>query len=94
MEAQKTEIIEKWQTLFENWPEVIQRQGAIVVKNGESIPFCNFMVSCGLLLVERDGPDATGCRKIIVSYDEISLIKLSTAAEMSRFQSMGFQPPI
>ena len=45
METQTTDIIETWQTLFENWPEVIERRGAIIAKNGESIPFMNFLVS-------------------------------------------------
>jgi len=83
---------EHWQSLFENWPDVIQRRGAIVSKEGESIPFVDFLISFGLLLVERDGPDASGTRKIIVAYDSISMVKLSATGELSVFQSMGFQP--
>lgn len=88
------ETVEFWRSLFENWPDVIQRRGAVVTKHGESIPFVNFMISGGLLLIERDGPDATGTRKIIVAYEAISMIKLTSAAEMSLFQSMGFQPTL
>lgn len=85
---------EHWQSLFENWPDAIERKGAIVSTNGELIPFSGFLISFGLLLLERDGPDANGTRKIIISYDAISMIKLKAAEEMSRFQSMGFQPPM
>ncbi|MFT7629868.1 MAG: hypothetical protein ACI87E_000872 [Mariniblastus sp.] len=85
---------EHWQSLFENWPDAIERKGAIVTPNGELIPFVGFLISFGLLLLERDGPDANGTRKIIISYDAISMIKLKAVGEMSRFQSMGFQPPM
>ena len=86
------ETTEHWQSLFENWPDVIQRKGSVVTKQGESIPFLSFLISFGLLLIERDGPDASGTRKIIIAYDSIAMIKLTTAGEMSLFQSMGFQP--
>ena len=90
MEA--VETIEFWQSLFENWPDAIPRKATIVTKQGESIPFTNFLLSGGLILVERDGPDAAGMRKIIVGYDAISMIKLASVGELARFQCMGFQP--
>ncbi len=85
---------EHWQSLFENWPDAIERRGAIVSHNGEAVPFVGFLISVGLLLVERDGPDAAGTRKIIISYDSISMVKLKSVGELSRFQAMGFQPPM
>lgn len=85
------ESVEYWQALFESWPDAIQRKGSVVTKQGESVPFVNFLISGGLLLIERDGPDASGARKFIVSYESIAIIKLATAAEMSQFQVMGFQ---
>lgn len=86
------ETTEHWQSLFENWPEVIQRKGSVVTHQGESIPFVSFLVSFGLLLIERDGPDANGTRKVIVAFNSIAMVKLSAVGEMSLFQSMGFQP--
>ena len=88
------ETTEFWRSLFENWPEVIQRKGSIVTNHGEAIPFANFLLSGGLLLIERDGPDAAGTRKVILSYDAIAMIKLASAGELSQFQAMGFQPPL
>jgi hypothetical protein len=85
---------EHWQSLFENWPDAIERRGSIVTNHGEAIPFAGFLISFGLLLIERDGPDANGTRKIIISYEAISMVKLKSASEMSRFQAMGFQPPL
>lgn len=85
---------ESWRSLFENWPDAIERQGTIISKQGASIPFINFLISGGLLLLDRGRPDAEGARKVIVAYDSIALIKLSTTSELSIFQSMGFQPPL
>ncbi len=84
---------EFWKSLFENWPDAIERQGIVLSKNGETTPFINFMISGGLLLLERSGPDAGGARKVVISYEAIELVKLSTATELSKFQSMGFRPP-
>ena len=84
----------QWQDLFENWPDIIQRRGSVVTKQGESIPFQNFLIASGLLLIDRDGPDVTGNRRVIVSYDSIDLVKLASSGELSVFQSMGFQPSI
>lgn len=84
--------VEVWQNLFENWPDAIKRNGSIVTVQGDAVPFVNFMVSDGLLLVERDGPDVSGARRVIVGYDSIAMVKLTSAAEMSLFESMGFQP--
>lgn len=85
---------EHWQSIFENWPDVIPRRGIIVSKYGETIPFANFLISEGLLLVERDGPDASGTRRAILGYDSISMVKLASNAELSQFMSMGFQTTI
>lgn len=85
------ETTERWQTLFENWPDAIQRRGIIISSTGESVPFINFMVSDGFLLVERDGPDAAGSRRVIFSYDSVSIVKLVGGGELSQFQAMGFQ---
>ena len=91
---QDMDTVECWLSLFESWPDAIKRRGAVVTKQGETIPFINFLISGGLLLVERDGPDVSGARKCIVAYDAIAMVKLTAAGEMSQFQSMGFQPTL
>ena len=88
------ETAESWRALFENWPENIAREGLLVTTFNETIPFVKFMISGGLLLIERDRPDSSDARKVIVPYDAISAIKLTTTAELSQFQAMGFQPPM
>ena len=88
------ENTETWRSLFENWPEIIPRQGLIVTSFQETIPFVDFLVSGGILLVERDKPDTYGARKVFVSYEAISALKLQTPMELARFQVMGFQSPL
>ncbi len=87
------ETAESWRSLFENWPESIPRQGLLVTNFGEQIPFVNFLISGGIVLVERDKPDSQGARKVLVAYDAISAVKITNPMELARFQVMGFQAP-
>ncbi|MGZ0168029.1 MAG: hypothetical protein ACKVHE_00575 [Planctomycetales bacterium] len=83
-----------WKAMFESWPDAIERKGMVVMASGEAIPFQAFMISGGLLLLERDKPDQFGNRKVILSYDQICAVRLPTTMELARFQVMGFQAPI
>ncbi len=85
---------EQWRSLFENWPESIPREGLLVTTFNEHVPFSSFMVSGGVLLVERDKPDTYGARKVMLAYSAIQAVKLTTTMEMGRFQVMGFQAPL
>ncbi|MDX1966636.1 MAG: hypothetical protein SFV23_05645 [Planctomycetaceae bacterium] len=84
---------EAWRTLFENWPESIPRSGLLVTSFCETIQFKDFLISGSILLVERDIPDSQGARKVMVSYDAILAVKITSPLELARFQVMGFQPP-
>lgn len=84
---------ESWRTLFESWPAAIPREGLLVTTFQETIPFVGFLVSGGILLVERDKPDSFGARKVMVAYEAISAVKITSPAELARFQVMGFQAP-
>lgn len=87
------ETSEAWRALFENWPEAIPRQGLLVTSYQETIPFAGFMISGAILLLDRDKPDSLGARKVLLSYDQISAVKLTTTLDIGAFQVMGFQPP-
>lgn len=82
-----------WRTLFENWPQTIPRQGIVVTTFQETIPFVNYMISGSILLLERDKPDTSGARKVMLAYEAISAVKISAPLELARFQVMGFQAP-
>lgn len=87
------ETAEAWRSLFEKWPESIPREGLLVTTFQETIAFNGFLVSGGILLVERDRPDSQGARKVMIAYEAISAVKLPTPMELNRFQVMGFKPP-
>lgn len=87
------ESAEFWRSLFENWPSRIEKRGMIISKQGESVGFDNFLVSPGILLAERNAPDASGARKAFISYDMIAIVKLPTTMELREFQQMGFRQP-
>lgn len=82
-----------WRSLFENWPEGIPRQGLAVTAFQETIPFTDFLISEGIVLLERDKPDSHGARKVMVAYDAIAAVKITAVMELARFQVMGFQAP-
>ena len=81
-----------WRTLFENWPGSVPRAGQVIAF-GESIPFKDFLIGEGVLLLDRERPDSSGARKVIVSFDAISGLKTSDTLELSRYQAFGFAPP-
>ena len=83
---------ESWRSILENWPAAIPKQGIVVTNYQESIPFQNFLLSTGVVLLERDKPDSLGARKVMLSYQAISAIKLTDPMELARYQVMGFQP--
>ena len=85
---------EGWRSIFENWPEAIPKQGIVVTTYQESIPFKNFLLSSGVVLLERDKPDSLGARKVMLSYEAICAIKMTDTMELARYQVMGFQPTL
>ena len=86
--------LEAWRSLFENWPEAIPREGQLVTTFQEVIPFRDFRISGGILLLERDKPDSIGARKVMIGYDAIAAVKLTSTLELERFQVLGFQEPL
>lgn len=85
---------EHWRTLFESWPESVPHQGILVTRFQEAIPFVGFLVSPGILLLDRDRPDTTGGRKVMISWQAIDAVKITAPLELARFQPLGFQPPM
>lgn len=84
---------EGWRAIFENWPNIVPRQGSVVTNYGDTIAFKDFLISGKILLIERETPDSSGARKVMVPYEVISAVKLSTPMELAKLQVMGFQSP-
>lgn len=79
-----------WRNLLLKWPKELPRQGMVVTVFQETIPFMNFLVAEGAVVLERDRPDATGARKVMLVYTSILAIKISNPMEMDVFKKMGF----
>ncbi len=82
-----------WRTLFETWPKEIERRGTVILKQGESVVFEDFLLSPGLLLLSRSSPDASGNRKAFVAFHLVAVVKMPTPMDLSQFKAMGFRPP-
>ncbi len=80
-----------WQVLFQRWPDSIPKQGIAVTSLNESITFSNFQISDYAVLFERDRPDTMGARSVIVPWEEIAAVKLTSPIESAQFQDMGFR---
>jgi len=83
----------EWRALFERWPATLPRQGILVTTFQETMPFTDFRLSSGLLLIERDRPDSHGSRKVMVAFDVIASLKLTDPGDLNRYQSLGFEAP-
>lgn len=82
---------DSWRQLFCEWPESMPRQGIIVTSFAEPIPFVNFLVSGGVLLVERDRPDGAGARKVMIGFGAIAAVKSTSPMDLDQYKVMGFQ---
>ena len=85
---------EHWRALFENWPASVPRRGLVITTFNESIPFVGYLISGGILLLDRDKPDTLGARKVMLAYDAISAVKITDVVDLVTFQALGFQPPL
>jgi len=80
---------DEFRTIFEQWPLDLPRQGIITTAQ-DSFGFSDFLMSRGMLLVERDRPDAIGSRKVFLPYRSILSLKLTDPGPLDRYQSLGF----
>jgi hypothetical protein len=80
-----------WRQLFCEWPKTIPREGIIVTANQETVGFVNFMVSGGILLLERDRPDSSGARKVMMAFSAITALKSTNTLDLEKYKAMGFQ---
>ena len=80
-----------WQLLFQQWPDSIPRLGIAVTSLNEPVTFSNFQISDYAVLFERDRPDTMGDRTVIVPWEEIVSVKLTSPIEPDLFKDMGFR---
>lgn len=82
---------ESYRAFFASWPKDLPVDGNLVTTFGETIPFTSYAVSAGLLVIARDRPDSYGARKVVLGYDQIAAVKLSSPGELSLFHPAGFK---
>lgn len=82
---------QSFQKLFETWPAEVPRAGLLVTTFNETIPFVDFLVSEGTLIVQRNQPDSQNARKAIVAYGAISAVKLADPGDLAVYTRFGFR---
>lgn len=81
-----------WKMLFQRWPMTIPKVGIVVTVLNESIAFSSFQIAEQMVLLERDRPDNSGARSIMVPWSQISIVKLTAPIDPAQFKDMGFKP--
>ena len=84
---------EHWQVLFESWPPSFPSKGIVVTTFQETIPFVNFMIAEGMVVLERDKPDTHDARKVVLPFGAIAALKITATFELDRFTELGFRAP-
>lgn len=79
-----------WQNVFMNWPAELPKTGILATSFQESFGFRDFQVLGGLLFLERDRPDSLGARKVLMSFEGISALKLTDVRDLAAYVEMGF----
>lgn len=80
-----------WQDMFTRWPDSIHKRGIITTTLNENIPFKAFMISGGMLLLERANPDSLGARFIALEFPSIAALKYIDPLKTSNFAEIGFE---
>jgi len=81
---------ETWKKHFQTWPKSLPHKGVLVTTWDETISFVGFMTGPDLLAVERQAPDTTGARKVILAYGNIAAVKLVAVVEERVLSDSGF----
>ncbi len=82
-----------WKEFFNNWPPEMLHDGVLITSFNESIRFSGFMTGETLLLLQRRTPDSLGARTVVLSYDNVSALKILEVVKSTTFLSVGFQSP-
>ena len=81
---------QRWDAFFNNWPASLARKGILQTILNEVMPFKNYWIKDGLLLIERVTPDAMGARFVLVSFEVVSLVKFIDPLSATDIAAAGF----
>ncbi len=79
-----------WDSFFNNWPASLPRQGLLQTVLNETMPFKDFWLKEGMLLIERVTPDAQGARFVLLAFDVISVMKFTNPLKAAEISAAGF----
>ncbi len=79
-----------WESFFGNWPSAIPRRGVLQTVLNEAMPFKNYWIKDGMLLIERATPDAMGARFVLLGFDVINLVKFTDPLTSAIITDAGF----
>ena len=85
---------ENWQSFFQEWPEGFPQQGIIVSNLNEAMPFKNFWIKGDMLLLDRSVPDALGGRFLLLGFDTINSLKITSPLTADIVSGAGFEEPM
>jgi hypothetical protein len=66
-----------WHQFLARWPQGLSREGVVVPKFGEQIPFVGFLLTKDLVVFERRAPDTVGARRVVMPLAAIEAVKIT-----------------
>lgn len=81
---------QQWESFFRNWPSSLPRSGVLVTSLNETMPFRTFWLKDSMVLVERQTPDAMGARFVLISFEEINIVKFTNPLTGAEIAEAGF----
>ena len=85
-----SEISEIWRDAFATWPTNFRRKGVVVPVGSEAIPFCDFVMTESMVVLERATPDNAGARRVAIPFDRIHNLKYTEPLKTDQFLKAGF----
>jgi hypothetical protein len=82
-----------WRDYFARWPKAMPRRG-VVVAIFDQVPFINFALSDETILLERQAPDTTGARMVVIPYGNIHAVKITEVINPRILEEQGFRLPV
>ena len=82
---------QNWNDFFGNWPASLPRRGVLQTTLNEAMPFKEFWLKDGMLLLERVTPDALGARFVLLDFEAINVMKFTDPLRPSEISDAGFQ---
>ncbi len=80
-----------WQNLFANWPPNFRRKGVVIPGYEEQIPFSDFVIGDGVIILERPTPDGVGARRVAIPFAKIEAVKYTEPLKTQQFLEAGYK---